>query len=40
MTHSILSRDPPNQGMKTTAPFRNEFSVLATTDCRGLSFSG
>ena len=28
---------PPNQSMKPTAPLRNEFSVFATTPCRGLS---
>jgi hypothetical protein len=30
---------PPNQSMKRTAPWRNEFSLLATTPCRGLSLS-
>jgi hypothetical protein len=25
--------------MKPTAPFRNKFSVFATTPCRGLSLS-
>jgi hypothetical protein len=29
----------PNQSMKPTAPFRNKFSVFATTPCRGLSSS-
>ena len=29
----------PNQSMKPTAPLRSEFSVLATTPCRGLSLS-
>ena len=29
----------PNQSMKPTAPLRNEFSVFATTPCRGLSLS-
>jgi hypothetical protein len=28
-----------SQSMKPTAPFRNKFSVLATTPCRGLSLS-
>ena len=28
-----------NQSMKPTAPFRNAFSVFATTPCRGLSLS-
>jgi hypothetical protein len=27
----------PNQSMKPTAPLRNNFSVFATTPCRGLS---
>jgi hypothetical protein len=29
----------PNQSMKPTAPPRNNFSVFATTPCRGLSLS-
>ena len=29
----------PNQSMKPTAPLRNNFSVFATTPCRGLSLS-
>jgi hypothetical protein len=28
-----------NQSMKPTAPWRNKFSVFATTPCRGLSLS-
>jgi membrane protease YdiL (CAAX protease family) len=27
----------PNKAMKPTAPFRNAFSLIATTPCRGLS---
>src|SRR5204863_5202885 len=27
----------PNHSMKPTAPWRNKFSVFATTPCRGLS---
>jgi hypothetical protein len=30
-------RNRPNQSMKSTAPFRSKFSVVATTPCRGLS---
>jgi len=30
---------PPNQTMKPTAPLRSNFSVFATTPCRGLSLS-
>ncbi len=30
---------PFNQSMKPTAPFRNAFSVFATTSCRGLFLS-
>jgi hypothetical protein len=33
------SNEPSNQSMKPTAPFRNKFSVFATTPCRGLSLS-
>jgi len=29
----------PNQSMKPTAPWRYDFSVFATTPCRGLSLS-
>jgi hypothetical protein len=29
----------PNQSMKPTAPWRDKFSVFATTPCRGLSLS-
>ena len=29
----------PNQPMNPTAPWRDNFSVLATTPCRGLSLS-
>jgi hypothetical protein len=31
------SRNKPNQSMNPTAPLRNNFSVVATTPCRGLS---
>jgi len=34
-----VANDASNQPMKPTAPPRNEFSVLATTPCRGLSLS-
>jgi hypothetical protein len=34
-----LRRMTPNQSMKPTAPLRDNFSVLATTPCRGLSLS-
>jgi hypothetical protein len=33
------SRHTPNQSMKPTAPFRNNFSVFATAPCPGLSLS-
>jgi hypothetical protein len=33
------STNTPNQSMKPTAPYRNAFSVFATTPCRGLSLS-
>ena len=33
----MFCASPSNQSMKPTAPFRNEFSVFATTPCRGLS---
>jgi hypothetical protein len=29
----------PNQSMKPTAPWRDNFSMFATTPCRGLSLS-
>jgi hypothetical protein len=32
-------RSLSNQTMKPTAPWRNKFSVFATTPCRGLSLS-
>jgi hypothetical protein len=32
-------REASNQSMKPTAPFRNQFSELATAPCRGLSLS-
>jgi hypothetical protein len=32
-------RKPSNQSMKPTPPFRNAFTVFATTPCRGLSLS-
>jgi hypothetical protein len=31
--------EPSNQSMKPTAPWRYNFSVFATTPCRGLSLS-
>jgi hypothetical protein len=34
-----MERQPSNPSMNPTAPFRNDFSVLATTPCRGLSLS-
>jgi hypothetical protein len=37
-TH-CMERQPSNQPMKPTAALRGEFSVLATTPCRGLSLS-
>jgi hypothetical protein len=38
--HGVAWRkDPSNQSMKPTARLRNNFSVLATTPCRGLSRS-
>ena len=36
---SSQPRMQPNQSMKPTAPFRNAFSVFATTPARGLSLS-
>jgi hypothetical protein len=33
------SYQPSNQTMKRTTPWRDNFSVLATTPCRGLSLS-
>ena len=38
-SYSLVTPNRPNQSMKPTAPFRNKFSVLATTPCRGLSLS-
>jgi hypothetical protein len=35
----MMPRKPSNQPMKPTAPLRNNFSVFATTPCRGLSLS-
>jgi hypothetical protein len=35
----VMEFNRPNQTMKPTAPGRNDFSVFATTPCRGLSFS-
>jgi hypothetical protein len=35
----VLSRFPPNQSMKPTAPLRGNFSVFATDPARGLSLS-
>src|SRR5438552_8466714 len=35
--HFRLPHNRPNQSMKPTAPLRNNFSVFATTPCRGLS---
>ena len=35
----LLAAFLANQSMKPTAPFRNNFSVFATTPCRGLSLS-
>ncbi len=32
-----MKANSSNQSMKPTAPFRNKFSVFATTPCRGLS---
>jgi hypothetical protein len=37
--NKILFPKSSNQSMKPTAPFRNKFSVFATTPCRGLSLS-
>ena len=34
-----IPRKASNQSMKPTAPLRNNFSVFATTPCRGLSLS-
>jgi hypothetical protein len=34
-----VEHESSNQPMKPTAPFRNKFSVFATTPCRGLSLS-
>jgi hypothetical protein len=34
-----MERKPSNQSMKPTAPFHCDFSVFATTPCRGLSLS-
>jgi len=34
-----MERNPSNQSMKPTAPLRDNFSVFATTPCRGLSLS-
>jgi hypothetical protein len=34
-----MHRNTPNQSMKPTAPLRGNFSVFATTPCRGLSLS-
>ena len=34
-----INRNTSNQSMKPTAPSRNNFSVFATTPCRGLSLS-
>ena len=34
-----MDHERPNQAMKPTAPLRSNFSVLATTPCRGLSLS-
>jgi uncharacterized membrane protein len=36
---SHMRHSGPNQTMKPTAPFRSNFTVLATTPCRGLSLS-
>jgi hypothetical protein len=35
--HVLITRS--NQTMKPTSPFRDKFSVFATTPCRGLSLS-
>ena len=36
-SYRCTHKKPSNQSMKPTAPSRNEFSVFATTPCRGLS---
>ena len=36
---TIMRANSSNQEMKPTAPLRNNFSVFATTPCRGLSLS-
>jgi hypothetical protein len=38
-TMILFLQKSPNQPMKPTAPWRNKFSVIATTPCRGLSLS-
>jgi uncharacterized YccA/Bax inhibitor family protein len=37
--HLVVESDSSNQTMKPTAPLRCNFSVFATTPCRGLSLS-
>src|SRR5262245_54402744 len=38
-TMILFLQQTSNHWMKPTAPFRNKFTVLATTPCRALSFS-